>query len=276
MLPVGTMDLTDETKSVLTPEQVVVTYRLAGIGTRFCAALIDSLLQVVALVILWTLLFLLFALGFGGLGHAWERLPIWVAALALLVSFVVMWGYPIYFETIWHGQTPGKRLCGLRVLRDGGFPIDFRAAMIRNIMRIVDSLPFAYGVGVISIFCSRDSKRLGDFGAGTIVVIDTAERPAPQPVAPARTEVATGYSLLSDEARLSLRSLSRNDYEVIRRYLERKDALDPATSLRLAKEIAVPIMRLLGTEPPNTFIYRYDVFLEEVASAYQSQERERA
>jgi len=276
MLPVGSMDLTDDSKVVLTPEQVAVTYRLAGIGTRFCAALIDSLLQTAMLVSLWGLLLLLFTFGLGGLAIAWARFSVWVVALALLVSFLVMWGYPIYFETIWHGQTPGKRLCGLRVLRDGGFPIDFRAAMIRNIMRIVDSLPFAYGIGVISIFCSRDSKRLGDFGAGTIVVIDTAERPAPQSVAPAPAEASTGYSLLSDQACLSLGALSRDDYAVIRRYLERKDTLDPGTRLRLGKEIAVPIMRLLGIEPPNTFMYRYDVFLEEVASAYQGQDRERA
>jgi len=276
MLPLATMDLTDETKTVLTPEQVAVTYRLAGIGTRFCAALIDSLLQLTALILIAGVLFLLLWLGFGDLTRAGTRLYFWIVGLALLTYFLVLWGYPIYFETVWHGQTPGKRLCGLRVLRDGGFPLDFRAAMVRNVMRMVDMLPFAYGAGVISIFFSRDSKRLGDFGAGTIVVIDTAERPAARSVAPAPGEVPTGYSLLTDEARLSLGALSRNDYEVICRYLERKDALDPTTGLRLARQIAVPIMGLLGMEPPNTFMYRYDVFLEEVASAYQSQDRGRA
>jgi uncharacterized RDD family membrane protein YckC len=271
------MDLTDETKVVLTPEQVAVTYRLAGIGTRFSAALIDSLLQVTLLVVLWAAFVLVLLAAFGSLGRIWDRASFWAVGIGVFMAFALEWGYAIYFETVWHGQTPGKRLCGLRVLRDGGFPIDFRAAMIRNVMRFVDFLPFAYGAGVISIFFSRDSKRLGDFGAGTIVVVDTAERrtPAPASQVPAQQDTVT-YSLLSDEARLNLGALSRGDYDVIRRFLERKDVLDAGTSLRLAREIALPVMRLLGVEPPNTFIYRYDTFLEEVASAYRSQDQGRA
>ena len=74
------------------------------------------------------------------------------------------------FETIWNGQTPGKRAFGLRVVRDGGYPITFYASAIRNLIRIADFLPFGFAAGALTIFLQSEYKRLGDLVAGTIVI----------------------------------------------------------------------------------------------------------
>jgi uncharacterized RDD family membrane protein YckC len=88
----------------------------------------------------------------------------------LTTANLVFWGYYILFETMWEGQSPGKRALGVRVLKTSGMPIGFLDAVIRNLVRIVDFLPFFYGVGVVTMFISPQSRRLGDLAAGTLVV----------------------------------------------------------------------------------------------------------
>jgi uncharacterized RDD family membrane protein YckC len=92
-----------------------------------------------------------------------------MGAMALLM-FALEWLYPTVFEARFHGATPGKRACKLAVLRDDGTPVDWGAAFIRNTVRFVDFLPLFYGAGILSMFLTRDGKRLGDLAAGTVVV----------------------------------------------------------------------------------------------------------
>jgi uncharacterized RDD family membrane protein YckC len=92
------------------------------------------------------------------------------AAIVSLVLFTVNFFYFAAFETLWKGQTPGKRKLRLRVVRDGGHPIDGRSALVRNFLRTVDILPTFYLVGIVALFLSRDGKRVGDLAAGTLVV----------------------------------------------------------------------------------------------------------
>jgi uncharacterized RDD family membrane protein YckC len=104
-----------------------------------------------------------------GLGRL-SSAPIWVLAILILLYFFLMYGYFMMFEAIWNGQTPGKRLTHIRVIKDSGQPITTIDAVGRNLLRIVDQMPFAYGVGVICAWISPQSKRLGDYVAGTVVV----------------------------------------------------------------------------------------------------------
>src|SRR5277367_1415113 len=97
-------------------------------------------------------------------------------AFIVLAYFVVYFGYFAIFEVLWNGQTPGKKKEGLRVIKDSGRPISPAEAIGRNLMRIVDQLPFLYALGICSVLLSRQNKRLGDFVAGTIVVHEKSLR----------------------------------------------------------------------------------------------------
>jgi uncharacterized RDD family membrane protein YckC len=155
--------------TIETPEQVALELPLAGVGSRFLAIAIDTLLQA---ALGFVVAFVLISAGpalFGNvLGAAGSYLP----AIGLILIFAIYWAYFAAFEIVWRGQTPGKRLAGLRVIRDSGRPLDATAAILRNLLRAVDILPGFYAVGVIVMLLNRQSRRLGDFAAGTIVVHD--------------------------------------------------------------------------------------------------------
>jgi uncharacterized RDD family membrane protein YckC len=151
---------------VTTTEKVPFTYRVAGMGSRFLAWLIDLLVIVlIQLAGLWTGMVL--DIGRAGLGMA----------VIFMWQFVAMWGYFALFEWLWHGQTPGKWLLGIRVIQWQGTSISFFQALGRNLVRVVDGLPFLFlggllpgvvGFGVAA--SNRFQRRLGDFAAGTLVV----------------------------------------------------------------------------------------------------------
>ena|SRR5215213_767581 len=156
----------DDELIIETPERVELHYVLANIGNRFLAAAIDHLIQAGAG---------LAALLVAGLASNWnlfEGMSTWTAALLVLVIFAIYWGYFVFFETIWSGQTPGKRIMRLRVVREDGRPVRFFEVFVRNLLRLaLDVQPFfSYAGGVISIIFSSRSKRIGDFVAGTVVV----------------------------------------------------------------------------------------------------------
>ncbi len=149
-----------------TPENVIFDYEIVGIGSRFMAALVDTtLIVVLQLVVYLPMLFF-----FGEQLVSGENT--WFIGLFILIAFVFLWGYYIFFELLWNGQSPGKRWLGLRVLQANGTPITLTESIIRNLVRIVDFLPMAYGVGVVTMFIDGKSRRLGDMAASTLVVRD--------------------------------------------------------------------------------------------------------
>ena len=189
------MPALDDYLHIDTPENVAFGYEVAGIGSRFLAALVDTLLIVILQVIVNVTLLLLVAafLDFrlddlNGLPSGWA----WVAAAFGLVAFAFLWGYYIFFELLWNGQSPGKRMVGLRVLRANGAPITLAESLIRNLVRLIDFLPMYYGVGVVTMFIDSKSRRLGDLAAGTLVVreraritLESLASPLPTPPQPA-------------------------------------------------------------------------------------------
>lgn len=127
-------------------------------------------------MILMLALFLLGTLGKVGLG------------LGAIVFFAVASLYPILFEVYWNGQSPGKRLSGLRVLRDDGTPVDWSAATARNLLRFVDALPVGYATALAAIWINPDGKRLGDILAGTVVTYCAAHDTANGKAKPAASQ----------------------------------------------------------------------------------------
>ncbi|HEX8220771.1 MAG TPA: RDD family protein [Chloroflexia bacterium] len=158
----------DEQLTISTPEQVAFEYEMAGIGSRFVAALLDHLILAVTLVLIVcaasTIGLMSLSARDGGAG------AFLVLAIMTLISFLITWGYFVVFETVWNGQTPGKRVGGLRVIRYNGQPIGAGEALVRNLVRLVDFMPGFYGVGLLSMFIDKNARRLGDFAAGTIVI----------------------------------------------------------------------------------------------------------
>ncbi|HEX5269775.1 MAG TPA: RDD family protein [Gemmataceae bacterium] len=144
---------------VVTTEKVVLTYRVAGIGSRFLAWLIDA-----------GLIAVLLAMGAGVQVVLSVLRPGVGEAVLALWAFALLWGYFLLFEWLWTGQTPGKRVMGLRVVRAEGTAISFLQAGVRNVLRAADSLPFFYALGFAVAACDRHHRRLGDLAAGTLVV----------------------------------------------------------------------------------------------------------
>ena len=166
---------------VITPEQVTIRYELAGFGSRALAAIIDFSLSALLMLLAAVILIIAYAGKFDFANLSFQQFSrSFFLGLLIMVIFIITWGYFIYFETIWNGTTPGKRIMGLRVIRDGGFPVDFRAVVIRNLLRAVDMLPSLYGIGFVCVIWHDQYKRLGDIAAGTIVVrhgLDDADMP---------------------------------------------------------------------------------------------------
>ncbi len=252
-----------------TPENVAVSYELAGVGSRFIAAAIDTLVQVILIILVATAIVLAggFAMGRGALRDLDRVEPegaaIWAVAILVVALFLLLWGYYVTFEMLWNGQSPGKRLTRLRVLRDTGYPVGFLDSLLRNLVRVVDFLPFAYGIGVVSMLIDSQSRRLGDLAAGTIVV---KERRALRAVELA-TPVAGPAPAADGPGMANVARLTGTDYSVLREYLLRRDRLAAPARAALASELSATLAHRLAIAPPDTAAA--DAFLTELAAAYR-------
>ena len=256
----------DDRYTIDTPENIEFAYDIAGIGSRFLAAMIDTLLIGIAEVIV----ILIVGLTSAALGlRAADSL---LAALGGLLAFAILWGYYIAFELLWNGQSPGKRVIGLRVVREGGRPITFVGSAIRNLIRIVDFLPALYGIGVVVMFVDRRSRRLGDLAAGTLVVKErrgmtlaslTAGAVAPFPA------LAPGEAL-PQPTLANIGLLNDQDYNLVQEFLGRRSELGREARARLGVQLAGNIQARLGL-PQGGDAER---FLQYVAGEYQLLKRQ--
>jgi len=258
----------DDELVIETPERVELHYVLANIGNRFLAAAIDHLLQavsiIVALLAAWAL-------------NSWELFPsagVWTVTLLVLGIFALNWGYFVAFETLWSGQTPGKRIMRLRVVREDGRPVRFFEVFVRNVLRLtVDLQPFgSYAIGVVTIIFSARSKRVGDFVAGTVVVKERAtEAPSLAEIIKVsdmeqqRMERMAPASFVADTRRLNEQEL-----RAVETFLKRRFELTEPNRTALAVRIAQPISLKLGIPtdglPPETL-------LEEIERQHRAQSR---
>ena len=234
-----------------TPEQIALELPLAGIGSRFLAIAIDTLIQ--AAIYLITALIFIVAIPVGSAGL--NFLPRLVGpAMAVFILFAVYWGYFAFFEIIWKGQTPGKRYAGIRVIKESGRPINAFEAIGRNLMRAVDVLPALYGVGLVCMMCNQQSRRLGDFVAGTVVV---HEKPTEE-VRPSWNTSDQGAAAVP-----GLRQVTPEELVLIETYLHRRWDLDNFVRANAAAQIAERIKAKTGLQPqPGQHV---DDFLQDAA-----------
>lgn len=228
---------------------------LAGIGSRFIAILVDTLIWAAGLFLLGLMVWMIQpAL------QAFSRLSYqWVVALLTLAVFVFNWGYFTLFEAFWNGQTPGKRAAGIRVIQRSGRPIGLFESMARNLVRYVDQIPFFYAVGVIAMFATRQHQRLGDLAAGTLVVRDREEESPHWGDSGTRTFTAQIFtpSTPAPEPHMfvslpaaAVTKLSSADLEVLEGFFARRLDMSLATRQALALRIALAIQAKSGLEMP--------------------------
>lgn len=202
-----------------TPEGVPLELTLAGVGSRFAAALIDYLIEAVILVAL--LLVLAYGVGLspssGSVGVA-----VWV-----LGFFFVFWGYNVGFEVLNSGRTPGKALNRIRVVLESGAPVTFGPSAVRNVIRLIDILPAAYLVGMTSILVTRRNQRLGDLAAGTLVVRERKTLPPETLISPSVQAPAWDTS-----------AVTLDELATVVAFLGRRWELPAGARTQLAAEIA--------------------------------------
>jgi len=225
-----------------TPENVTFDYDVAGIGSRFLAALVDTSIVLIMQVIILGSIFLLLSI-VDGTAFLIDATG-WILALLGLISFILLWGYYIGFELFWNGQTPGKRWIGLRVIRVDGTPITVSESIIRNLVRIVDLLPFAYGVGVVTMFVNENSRRLGDITAGTVVVYDRKQSDF-QELASLKSGRFESRTLQGElPPGFPIEKLTPHDLEIIEEFLVRR--VDLSNRQTLARHLLQVIVTRLG------------------------------
>jgi uncharacterized RDD family membrane protein YckC len=207
---------------VITAERVAITYRVAGLGARSLAWFVDFGLLLV-LIFAGSCLGGVLDIGRRGAGMA----------LGAVILFALMWGYFLLFEWLWHGQTPGKHLLGIRVITRQGTGVSFLQSAVRNILRVADGLPvpmvlYALGFGIAA--SNRESRRLGDFAADTLVVyVDSRAKPI-QAVEEGRGEADRAWRA---QVRQRLNQLSREQKQTLLDLTLRRNQLNVEERTRL-------------------------------------------
>jgi uncharacterized RDD family membrane protein YckC len=248
--------LPDTDLVVATPERVSFDYQVAGLGTRAIAQILDLLILIGLLIALSFLDIAFGALGLYTVG----------SVVLLLGAFVIVFGYFWVSEAFWSGQTIGKKVFRLRAVGDRGEPMTFVQAGIRNIVRVVDFLPYGYGVGLVTLFINGKGRRLGDLAAGTIVVKDSdyvwlwqlqgaqpATPPGALPPPPPSLSVGSAATLPSfapaTPAELLLRRLDPDVRRFVTAYARRR----PARGVQLRAQLADQVQSQLQNAAPDVY-----------------------
>jgi len=243
-----------------TPESVELEFTLAGIGNRALALMIDYLVLgtiLIAVLFTWGILSIQIP------ESITEQIFPWLFALTLLGIFFIYVGYFVFFETLWQGQTPGKRYVKIRVIQDSGKPIGILQATLRALLRPIDD---TFSLGAIFIVFNSKEKRIGDLVAGTIVVQEERRINADK-LAISDQAQAVANQLLEEA---NINALLPDDFGVIREYLKRRKDMEPNAKLELSRKLGKQIKDLINLETMPTQVGS-DLFLEAIYLAYQQQ-----
>jgi uncharacterized RDD family membrane protein YckC len=258
------MGTSKEVLTIQTPEYVGFQYILAGLGSRATAYLLDTAIRILFLLVLFTVIILL-SRGLPSLdptGILSSLSKNWIMALGVIAYGIIDLGYFFLFEALWNGQTPGKRQQRLRVIRMDGAPIGWLGSAIRNIIRAIDILAGVYPIGFVVMFMSRNSQRIGDYAAGTVVIV---ERSRGVPKAGTTHEHTDEEPQGDIEAYVS--TLKPKQYQVLRAFLQRREELDQDHRQQLARLL---VQRLMDQwEISQRLDISYESFLENVVEAYE-------
>ena len=246
-----------------TPESVELEFILAGLGNRIYALIIDYLIWssiLILVLIVWAFLVT---------QVAWlrsEPIRLWITAIQLLILFGVYIGYFICFETLWRGQTPGKRYVKIRVIREDGRNVGIQQSILRSLLRPIDDI---LCLGFLFILFTAQEKRLGDLVAGTIL-IQEGQTVAKQKIeiSPAATDVA---NRIIETGKIA--ALTPDQFATIRKYLYRYPTLAPSARNNVSQKLAHQLLERIDlVDAPPTIDSHLTI--EAIYLAYQQQFRE--
>ncbi|MBD2358420.1 RDD family protein [Tolypothrix sp. FACHB-123] len=248
-----------------TPESVELEFTLAGIGNRAWALIIDY--HILAFILV--LIYVIFGVILVQLADFWltvfgSNLALWMIAIVFILTFAIYTGYFVFFETLWQGQTLGKRFAKIRVIRDDGRPIGLQQAALRGLLRPLDEFLF---IGAFLIMLGNHEKRLGDFAASTIVIQDQI------PIGSATLNISDQAKLLYEELMqiADLSALLPDDFAVIREYLQRRNGMSPRAKSSLSLKLSQQVQAIINLEQIPVSVAP-DVFLEAIYLAYKQTE----
>ena len=272
---------TEETLIIETPERVPLEFALASIGNRFLAVTIDHFLQYLSIFLVLWAIGSFFNIGGAGqpIGLMIEESPKWAIAILIIVIFLIFAGYFAFFEWLWNGQTPGKKLLKLRVIREDGRPITLWEALARNLLRIFDAIPGLvvpiYSIGLITVFLSRRDQRIGDIFAGTVVIRErTDEAPTFQETFSEGSASDSALQRLQEKVAFNadIGQLTESEMEVVEIFLRRRTDLSEKQRLWMAWRVALPIMYKLKPSY-DAEKFTYEGFLEELLHQFNQRRR---
>jgi uncharacterized RDD family membrane protein YckC len=245
--------------SISTPENVDLHLELAGLGNRILACLIDKLIIFSVLLVLVILLWLI-DIGFGaaGMGSTTKNL---VTALLLmfgiLASFALIFGYHIFFEGTWQGQTPGKKVVQIRVIDQSGQPVSWSAVFIRNVIRVLDENLVL--IGLLSMIIDKNERRFGDLAAGTLVIRERLPELS-------AAKIVLQYPVAQNDS-LDVGRVTPQEYDLLVSFLKRRTRMAQAQRPIVAKQLEEHFRQKLEEQSQGE---PSEPFLEKVYSAYQS------
>ncbi|UJF32575.1 RDD family protein [Paenibacillus hexagrammi] len=237
---------TDKELMIVTPEQVQLQFQTAGLGSRALAHLVDGFILTVV-----NFLLVLFTVGVGRLLQGSWSFDMGDYVLALIIIFFLLLnlGYLIGTEAFMGGQTPGKRIIGVRVLQNNGQSATVLSIVIRNLFRLLDMLPSGYFLGAVTILLSSRDKRIGDMVAGTMVVMETRKERLKRRKridrAIAKRSGSIPHVLLDD---IQKRAVTSEDWSLLHAWAERLPNLHEAKLQELSAPIAAHFAHKLGLD----------------------------
>ncbi|GMU21589.1 MAG: hypothetical protein AMXMBFR13_16810 [Phycisphaerae bacterium] len=229
-----------------TPENVELEQRLAGIGSRFIAGFVDTMLVILGvLVLVFSVMLATDALDVNDIWTADN----WAWVIFAVGVFVLHWGYFFLFEFFRNGQTPGKKHMQIRVVKEGGGPLTFVDAAIRNLLRPIDGFPL-YPIAGVCMFVSRKVQRLGDLAAGTVVVSETPLDYS------AKSDRRRAMDWAAQETAADLRrtALTPEEFRLLSSYQLRRQELTIDARLRVLDKLLPPVLARLGRPSPGISI----------------------
>jgi uncharacterized RDD family membrane protein YckC len=241
-----------------TPENVELEQRLAGIGSRFVAGMLDNLIIVALIALLIVVIMLVAWVNPLDLIHTVKESGQWALALLILAAYGVYWGYFVFCEMITNGQSPGKRSQRLRVVKEGGGAIGFTDIAVRNLLRAVDSLPFGYALAGVCMFFSEKVQRLGDMAAGTVVVSEQLPDYSARADKPMKME----WERETDSSSLRATGLTPNEFRALFNYWARRGELTPAARRRVLPQLLRPILQRTGEHLPGEDLSSMEAYVE--------------
>ena len=256
------------TVTVVTPENITVTYRVAGFAPRFLAFLVDFVFQLLLVALVVMVIRLFSGADVFGIGNV-------VTAASSIALYLILFAYPMFWEMGWGGRTPGKRLFGLRVVREGGYPINLTASVLRNVLRLIDfgilqlsltTVIILWGLpGLVCIFFSPTYKRIGDYAGGTIVIVE--EGYSPFGSRDSKPAMAPGVAVFMPLVK-NIDRLSVDDYRLIRRFTARREGMDLVVQASIGDRLARPLMEKLEIEIEIGYQMQFADLLEAIERRY--------